>query len=203
MKIIVLASGSPRRKALLTQIGLPVKVIKSEVEEKLNPRLKARGNAENLSFIKARTVADRYMRMLVFQNTEEEAVILAADTLIAVDDEIIVKPKDEEEARRILRKLSEREHSVITGYTLVDTESGRTFTDSVETKVYFKKISFKDIDRYIKTGECYDAAGAYRIQEKGSIFVERIEGDFYNVVGLPLGAVAEQLKKFDVNSLEY
>jgi septum formation protein len=114
-----------------------------------------------------------------------------------VRDEIIGKSKDEREARKILQKLSGNSHSVVTGFTIIDSENGKAVTKSVETKVFFKKLSKRDIDWYIGTGEPVGIPG-YKIQEKGSVLVEKIEGDFFNVIGLPLHSVIEELKKFSV-----
>ena len=96
---------------------------------------------------------------------------------------------------------SGREHSVVTGFTIIDTQSGKTVTDSVDTKVFFRKLSLREIDAYEKTGEPMDKAGAYAMQEKAAIFIEKIDGDPYNVIGLPLQEVTEALKKFGIKIL--
>jgi septum formation protein len=140
-----------------------------------------------LSFEKAKAVSA----------THPDAIIIAADTFLVVRDEIIGKSKDEREARKILQKLSGNSHSVVTGFTIIDSENGKAVTKSVETKVFFKKLSKRDIDWYIGTGEPVGIPG-YKIQEKGSVLVEKIEGDFFNVIGLPLHSVIEELKKFSV-----
>lgn len=188
MKQIILASSSPRRKALLQQIGLKFKVDAGNIEEKLNPRLKPRGNAEQLSLLKAKAVATKY----------SDAMIIAADTLVILDEEIIGKPKDEKDVRRILHKLSGRAHVVVTGFTITDTVTKKTVTKSVETNVYFKRLSEKEIDGYLDTGEPFNKAGAYGMQDKGGIFIAKVEGEWSNVVGLPLCALYEELKKFGV-----
>lgn len=188
MKQIILASTSPRRRELLKKIGLEFKTVGSEVEERLNPRLKPRGNAEYLSELKARAVAVKY----------DDVIIIAADTFIVYQDEILGKQEDEKAARRVLKKLSGNKHQVITGFTIIDSGTGKCVTKSVVADIYMKKMSQKEIDWYIKTGEWKDAAAAYKIQEKGSIFIERIEGDFWGIVGLPLCALVEELKRFGV-----
>ncbi len=188
MKQIILASTSPRRKELLRKIGLKFKTIESKFEEKLNPRLKPRSNAEYLSLGKAKAVASHY----------KDAIIIAADTFIVFNDEILGKQPDEKAAKRILKKLSGNKHQVITGFTIMDTQTGKTITKSIVANIYMKKISAEDIDKYVKTGEWRDAAAAYKIQEKGSMFIERIDGDFFGVVGLPLSLLVDELKKFGV-----
>ncbi len=188
MKQIILASSSPRRKALLKQIGLEFKIDASNIEEKLNPRLKPRGNAEQLSLAKAQAVSERY----------DDALIIAADTFIVLGDEIIGKPKDGKEAKRTLNKISGRSFSVITGFTILDKAKRKTVTKSVETKIFFKNLSKKEIADYIASEEPLDAAGGFKLQERGAVFIEKIEGDYYNVVGLPLNVLYEELRKFDV-----
>jgi septum formation protein len=188
MKQIILASTSPRRKELLQKIGLNFKVVGSHVEEKLNPRLKPRGNVEYLSQLKAKAIADNY----------PDSIIIAADTFIVFQDEILGKQADEKAAKRTLRRLSGNTHQVMTGFTILDTGTGKSITKSTAANIFMKKMSAKDIDWYVKTGEWKDAAAAYKIQEKGSIFVERIEGDFWGIVGLPLSLLVEELKHFGV-----
>jgi septum formation protein len=188
MKQIILASTSPRRKELLRKTGLKFKVVSSDYLEKFNPRLKARSNAEYLSAGKAKAVANIY----------PDAIIIAADTFVVFQDEFLGKPVDEKSAKRMLRKLSGTRHQVITGFTIIDTTNGKTITKSVVTDVYVKKLSVKEIEGYVASGESLDAAGAYKIQEKGSAFIEKIDGDFFNVVGLPVNALVEELKHFGV-----
>lgn len=187
---IILASGSPSRKRLLTQIlGNNFKVDVSDIEEKLNPRLKPRGNAEELSLQKAQAVAAKY----------KDAIIIAADTFMVIGDDILGKPKDKKDAKRMLLKLSGQMHKTVTGFTLIDTSSGKTITKSVETNVYFKKMSMREIDGYINTGEPMGKAGAYAMQGKGAMFIEKIDGSPSNVLGLPINALSEVLNKFGVN----
>ena len=109
------------------------------------------------------------------------------------------KPRDEDEARDMLKRLSGRRHRVVTGFTILDTETGKTVSKAVETKVYFRKLGKEEIGAYVQTGEPMDKAGAYAIQGLGAQLVEKIEGDYYNVIGLPLGALALELNRFGVN----
>ncbi len=188
MKKIILASGSPRRKTLLKQIGLQFEIEKSGYEEKINMKMEPHELVKKMSLKKAQSVSKNH----------KNAIIIAADTLVAFRGQLIGKPKTAEDAKEILGKLSGKSHSIITGFTIMDSYSGKTVTRSVETKVWFKKLSQKEIDDYVKTGEPLDKAGAYGIQELGGIFIHKIEGDYYNVVGLPLYLLAEELKKFGV-----
>ncbi len=193
MKKLILASASPRRKQLLKQLGLEFEILASNIDEKLNPRLKPLHQVEELSRQKAEATAAI--------KESKNAVILAADSMVAVADEIMGKPKDAKDAKRMLRKLSGTTHSIVTGFTLLDTVTKKKVTKSVETKVWFKKLSSQEISAYIKTKEPFDKAGAYAIQEIGSIFVEKIEGDYQGAVGLPLYALAKELKKFGIQVL--
>jgi len=191
MKQIILASQSPRRKQLLDQLGLKYKVVTSNIDEKMNPRLKPRSQAENLSLQKAEKVANKY----------QNAIIIAADTLVVLKDEILGKPTSIQHAKKMLEKLSGKKHIVITGFTVFDTDSKKSTTDSVVTNVYMRKISKREIESYTAKEDVMDKAGAYAIQEKGAVFVEKIEGDFSNVVGLPLFQLMQTLTKFRITVL--
>lgn len=197
MKLIVLASASARRKSLLKQLGLKFIVASSMVEERLNPRLKPRGQAEALALQKASAVADEYIQ----KKNNASPVVIAADTLVAIEGEVLGKPKDEKEAMQMLRKLSGKQHSVITGFSLIDTDTKKRITKSVETLVYFKKLSACEIREYVKREKVLDKAGAYAAQGIGAIFIEKIDGDFFNVVGLPLHALALELRRVGVKVL--
>ena len=144
-----------------------------------------------MSLEKARKIAIKH----------RNALIIAADTFVVYKNKIIGKPKTEKNARKMLKLLSGEQHLVITGFTIIDTKSGKTVTKSDETKVYLKKMTRDEIDAYIKTKEPLDKAGAYAAQEKGGLFVEKIEGDFLNVVGLPIFKLTSELKKFNVKIL--
>lgn len=140
-------------------------------------------------------------KLNLLQKKMKNAIIIAADTFVVFQEKIIGKAKDELDAKRILKLLSGKSHLIITGFTILDTNVGKTITKSVETKVYFKKLTNKEINAYVKTREPLDKAGAYGIQEKGSLFVKKIDGDCFNVVGLPLFEVAQSLKKFGIEVL--
>jgi septum formation protein len=125
-------------------------------------------------------------------------VIIAADTVVVLDGKVLGKPLDEDDARRILKALSGRAHSVVTGFTVLDAASGGEVSESVRTEVRFRQIEDGELDRYVKTGEPMDKAGAYGIQGGGAAFVEGIEGDRDNVIGLPIGALIQCLEKFGI-----
>jgi septum formation protein len=184
---IVLASRSPRRIQLLRQIGLEVEVRPSDVEEVMDPKLTAPENARELSLKKARAVA----------GGSDDAVVIGADTIVVVDDVVLGKPADPEDAVRMLSMLSGRTHTVCTGYALVDRPSGREEAGVEQTSVTFRSIPREEIDAYVGTGGPLDKAGAYGIQDDyGAVFVSRIEGCYYTVVGLPLSRVHAALKRF-------
>ena len=190
-KAIIRASASPRRKELLKKLGLRFRVEPSDYEENLAAGLEPHELAVTLSLGKARRVAQNHRR----------ALVIAADTFIVFEGKTLGKPRTEAEAREMLSTLNGKPHSVITGFTIIDTASGKVLSRSVETKVYLKKLSPDEIDAYVRTKEPLDKAGGYAIQGLGAVIVERIEGDYFNVIGLPLSALAESLKEFGVQVL--
>ncbi|MCR4264263.1 MAG: Maf family protein [Candidatus Roizmanbacteria bacterium] len=185
MKQIILASSSPRRKKILEQMGLNFHVMPTHYVEKkgvtVDPHMLVKKNARG----KAKAVAKQF----------ENAIIIAADSIVYSNNEILEKPQSEKEAKEMLRKLSGTVHEVITGFCIVDTETGKSVARSESTKVFFKKITSEEIDWYVSTGEPMDKAGAYAIQERGAIFIRKTEGDFFNAVGLPVFSLFEELKK--------
>jgi len=191
VKKIVLASASPRRKELLEQIGLQFEVEPSDYDEEIASASESHEVAKKLSLGKARAAARKH----------RNAIIIAADTFVVFGDRILGKPHSNAEAREMLRALNGQAHSVITGFTILDTETGKVLSRSAETRVHMKTMKLKDIDSYVRSKEPLDKAGGYAIQGRGAVLVERIEGDYSNVVGLPLSALAESLKEFGINVL--
>jgi septum formation protein len=191
MRRIVLASASPRRKQLLEQIGLRFEVEPSDYEEDIAPGSEPHEMAKKLSLGKARAAALKHRK----------ALINAADTFVVFGDRILGKPRTNAEAREMLRALNGQAHSVISGFTILDTETGKVVSRSVETRVHMRKLTLKEIDSYIRTEEPLDKAGGYAIQGRGAVLVERIEGDYFNVVGLPLSALADALREFGIKVL--
>lgn len=188
MKKIILASSSPRRKELLEGIGLKFKVRPSNIPEKMNPRLGPRSQAENLSLQKAKAAAE----------SVKDSIIIAADTIVVLNKEIIGKPASIEHAKKTLKKLQGKMHIVITGFTILDTATGKSITKSVTTKAYMRKLTAKEIDAYLKKEHVLDKAGSYAMQNLGAVLFEKIEGDYFNIAGLPLRALAIELKKFGI-----
>lgn len=192
MKRIVLASTSPRRKALLEQTGLKF-TVDARVLEDIEPvSQEPHQLAIETAMRKAKSVA----------NEHPDAIIIAADTFGVIDSRTFGKQHNEMEARALLTGLSGKAHTVITGFTVLDTLTGKTVSRSVETTVYMKQLTRLEIEAYVRTGEPLDKAGAYAIQGLGAVLVEKIEGDYFNVVGLPLYALSEVLKEFGINVLE-
>lgn len=191
MKRIILASTSPRRRALLEQIGLKFTVDAHVREDTEFVGQEPHQLAREIALKKAKSVAIDY----------PDAIIIAADTFGVIDGRIFGKQHSESEARAILAALSGKAHTVITGFTVLDTLTRKAVSRSVETTVHMKRITKSEIEAYVRTGEPLDKAGAYAIQGLGAVLVEKIEGDYFNVMGLPLCALAEVLKEFGVNVL--
>lgn len=191
VKRIILASASPRRQELLERIGLKFEVEPSRCKEEVTSAADPQRIVRLNSVTKAASVAARH----------KNAIVIAADTVGVFRGKVLGKPHTSAEARKMLLILNGESHRVITGFTIIDTESGKTVTRSVETRVFFRPLTPAEIDAYIRTGEPLDKAGAYAIQGLGGVIVERIEGDYYNVIGLPLGAVVDSLKEFGVKVL--
>ena len=188
-KPVVLASSSPRRRELLEKTGLEFIVDAAEINEDHGRRMKPREMAKTISMEKAKAVADRHPC----------SIIIAADTFGLLGGRMLGKPRDKDEARDMLGRMGGKRHMVVTGFTILDTETGKTVSKAVETKVYLRKLAGNEIEAYLRTGEPLDKAGAYAIQGLGALLVEKIEGDYYNVIGLPLSSLALELKKFGVN----
>lgn len=184
-KRLILASASPRRQSLLKQIGFTFEVIPSNVEENEIIAHDPLANIQAIALRKARDVAARVTNGLV----------IGADTQILVDGEVMGKPTDERDAARMLSKLSARTHRAITGVALVDAETGFEETWAETTLVSFRKLSKDEISTYISTGEPMDKAGAYGIQGRAAAFVEKIEGCYFNIVGLPLVKLSQKIRK--------
>lgn len=192
---IILASSSERRLSLLRLIGLKFEVVPSNVEEdkiKDLEGLDSKRLVKKLSLLKAKTVAEKI----------KEGIIIAADTVVVLNDEVIGKPKSKDEAYSFLRRLSGVTHKVVGGIALVrKSKDYRELVDYVTTLVRMKKLSIKEIKRYLSTGEALDKAGAYAIQGRGAILIEEIKGCYFNVVGLPLYRLSQMLKELGVEVL--
>jgi septum formation protein len=189
---IILASASPRRADLLRQIGLPFHVAPSAVDEEEHLSSAAEACPEELAarlaFAKAQTVARRLGRGLV----------LGADTLVVCDEAVLGKPRDPAEAQAFLIQLSGRTHRVITGIALLQAETSRAEVATAVTAVRMRPFDADEAAAYVATGEPMDKAGGYAVQGRGALLVEAIEGEYSNVVGLPLITLAELLRRFDL-----
>lgn len=194
MEIIVLASGSPRRKELLAKTGLKFSVVVSGGEEKAETSDPAE-TVEKLSLDKASAVAD------LLQAEKDPQLIIGADTVVACDGEILGKPSDREDAFRMLWKLQGQTHQVYTGVTLLlkKKHTWQAHTFSEKTDVQFYPVSREELLAYIETGEPMDKAGSYGIQGGFGIYVKGICGDYNNVVGLPVGRLVYELKKLGID----
>ena len=187
---IILASQSPRRKELLTRIGLVFRVSAPDVDESVEPGLSPADMVERLSLRKARTAA---------KNFAPDVLIIAADTVVALDGAVLGKPRDGDDAFSMLSALSGREHRVYTGITVL--QGNRAVTQHEATDVTFRELSPDEIRGYIATGEPMDKAGAYGIQGVGALLVSGIRGDYSNVMGLPVFRLGQILSDFGLDLL--
>lgn len=194
---IILASGSPRRKELMEIMGLPFTVCVSNAEENVDTDLPPYFIVEQLSLLKASEVAAR------IKAEGKEGLVIGADTVVVFDGAILTKPENALDAKNMLASLSGKWHSVLSGVTVMNTKTAKSETFYVETKVHFTELTEETIEAYVATGEPLDKAGSYGIQGKGSMFVDKIEGDYFNVVGLPVCKLAAVLKEeFGVDVLK-
>ena len=183
MKEIILASASPRRRELLALAGVDFTVQTADVEEETAPGLTPAETVKQLAEIKAAAVAEK----------NPSCTVIGADTVVASEGKILGKPKTREEAYEMLGSLSGKTHHVYTGVCIMNGEEKTVFAE--ETAVTFYELSDDEIYSYVDTGDCYDKAGAYGIQSGGCTLVKKIDGDYFNVVGLPVARLVRGLKK--------
>lgn len=187
---IVLASGSPRRKEILENMNLKFDIIKSEIEETIVENESPEELVKRLSYEKAHDIASKNL----------DSIVIGADTIVVLNNNVLGKPKDEDEAFNMLKRMSGKEHDVITGISILCLGLKKEINDYCVSKVKFKNLSDEEIYSYIRTGECMDKAGAYGIQGLGGLLVEYIKGDYFNIVGFPISFAAEILKNdFDID----
>lgn len=190
---LILASASPRRRALIEMLGVfDLTVIPAESEAPCPPELTP---AEAVCFVSEEKAKD------VARRVPGDSLILAADTVVSLEGRLLGKPRSPEEAHAMLRSLSGRKHTVYTGMALLRGE--RRLTDWAKTEVWFRELSDGEIDAYVATGSPLDKAGAYGAQDMAALFVERVDGEFYNVVGLPLCRLGQMLRAFGVPVLTH
>jgi septum formation protein len=182
---LILASRSPRRYELLKQVGLDVDVIPSEIDEDFVKEESPKKHVLRLAEAKALDVGNRY----------PDRWVIAADTIVYVDHSILGKPKGRKAAMAMLRRLSGKEHWVLTGFCVCHLEKGKRGRKSVKTTVKVKRLTSAEMEWYIQTGEPFDKAGGYAIQGTGSFMIESIRGSYTNVVGLPLCELIEMLNR--------
>lgn len=183
MPKLILASHSPRRKELLQKLQIPFDSISSNVDEQLADNLSPEDAVIELATRKASIIAEQY----------KEAIVIGADTIVVHNGTILGKPKDRTMAKETLESLSGNEHSVFTGVTVIYQGKHQSFYE--KTDVTFWELTSKEIEQYLDSDEPYDKAGAYGIQGLGSLFVKMINGDYYNVVGLPISRLNRFLKE--------
>ncbi len=188
---LILASASPRRKELLTRMGLEFTVRTASHDESMDPEKAPQEEVKRVSALKAKAVKAL---------CKEDALIIAADTIVVLGDAVMGKPATEEEAYTMLKSLSGREHRVITGLSVMQAEKEETV--SVTTDIRFRELRDEEIYAYVRSGEPMDKAGAYGIQGLGGLFVESLRGDYYNVMGLPICTLAQILRRFGVKILD-
>ena len=192
MKHLILASGSPRRRELMSQVGLDFTVVTSDADENIK-EMEPEDYVRELSSIKAQSVLEQYA------DKDDSVIVIGADTIVYHKGEILTKPKDEEDAFRILKSLEGQIHQVYTGVTVIlcqeaGSYAGSTFSEKTDVWVY--DMTDEEIRDYISTGEPMDKAGAYGIQGKFAAYIKGIEGDYNNVVGLPVARLVHELKTF-------
>ncbi len=195
MKRIYLASASPRRRELLTRVGIEFELVDKIDESEFTPECETPAQfAEQMALHKAKTAK---------LAPEASGIVLGFDTIVVLDGAILGKPRDTDEAKQFLRALSGREHTVFTGVAAIDVGTGKTVLAHEATKVFFSPLSDDEIDCYVRSGEPMDKAGAYGIQELGALLVQRVDGCFYNVVGLPLLCLTKVLFEHNIKRLDF
>ena len=179
---LILASASPRRKELLEKFGVPFVIRAADIDETMDAARSPYDEVGRVSRLKAMATP-----------READDILIAADTIVVCEDKVLGKPRDEAEAAQMLRLLSGRDHQVMTGCTVLRGETCVTFTEV--TDIHFRELSEKEIAKYVATGEPMDKAGSYGIQGGAALFCERMVGDYYNVMGLPVCRLGQVLKK--------
>lgn len=187
---IILASASPRRKEILENASVKFEVMASSIEELTLDGESPCQMVMRLAFEKGMDIASR----------KKSDLIISADTIVVIDNTVLGKPENEIEARKMITSLSGRTHQVITGISLINLDNNKKIIDYVISNVKFKNLSEEDINDYIRTKESLDKAGAYGIQGYGALLVDEIQGDYFNIVGLPISRLSDLLKKhFNIN----
>jgi len=194
---LVLASSSPRRQELVASLdlSLPVRILSTDADESIEPSWSPAEVVEKLAQRKAAAAAAQ----LAAEGSDKPSLVIGADTIVVLDGEVLGKPVDQQDAVAALTRLQGRSHDVYTGVACIDAQDGTTVVRHRRTQVWMKPLSQERVERYVATGEPMDKAGSYGIQGLGSTIVERIDGCYFNVVGLPLSLLADMLEPFGVN----
>lgn len=190
-RTIVLASSSPRRQELIRSLGIPFEVIVSEVDENISTTMSPEKIVEELSTRKAKEVLEQLQE-------KKQGVVIGSDTVVVFQGQVLGKPKNRQDAFDMLQGLQGNNHQVYSGIACIDIETKKHMVKHRMTSVKIKPLSEQQIRNYINTGEPMDKAGSYGIQALGATFVEKIDGDYFNVVGLPLSLLSDMLKEFDI-----
>ena len=191
MRKIILASTSPRRKELLAKTGLKFTAVPSDYVEDMTLKLLPEELAKVLSMGKAEAVAKKY----------KDAIVIGADSFIAYRGHVLGKPHTPARAKAMLARLSGKMNEVVTGLSIIDTRTGKHISRAFVCKIYLRKMTDREINAYIRTGEPLDRAGGYDIHERGSVFVKKVEGDLFAAIGLPIYDLLNELRKFGVEML--
>jgi septum formation protein len=191
MRRVILASTSPRRKEILAKLPIEFEVQESNYEEDMTLDMPVEQLVEFLSAGKAKAVAAKNL----------DALVIAADTFVVYEHHRLGKPKTPERAKEMLEMLSGKQHELLTGVTIIDTASSKTHSFHQSTKVFMRELTPELIDAYIATGEPLDRAGAYALQDIGALLIDKIEGDFYSAMGLPLRQLVKELEPFGIKIL--
>jgi len=190
---IVIASGSPSRRGMLRRLGFKLRMIPSSIPEKHGFTDKPEEFATSLALTKARSVAEKL----------RSGIVIGLDTVIVHEGEILSKPTNEDDAIEMLKRLSGSTHRILTGIAIMDIETGRQLVDYELSKVKMRKLTEEEIRQYVSTGEPIGKVGAYAIQGAGSVLVDRLDGCYYNIAGLPISKLATMMKSFGKNLLHY
>lgn len=189
MSEIILASASPRRREIMENMGISFSILTADVDEStIDTCVMPEIYVQQLALLKAAAAAKKIIH-------NKKAIVISADTVVVHDGKILGKPKDEADAVNTLKSLSGDVHRVYTGFCVLRVSDAYTVCQNVCTKVRMRQLTDEKIERYVRTGECMDKAGSYAVQGLGAMLVDKIEGDYFNVVGLPAGELAQVLEE--------
>lgn len=190
---IILATTSPRRHGLAQTMGLDFDIVPSNYEEDMSKKLKPKELVMEFSYGKAADVAKKF----------KEGIVIGVDTIVVFNGKNLGKPKDEKDAYKMLKSFSGKKQYIYSGVAMIDCKTGKTIRDCEISEVYFNKLTDKEIKSYIKTGEYKGKAGGYGVQDLASIFIKRINGCYFNVMGFPIFNIYKNLQKFNVDIFQH